>query len=164
MGKKYVHDLSYCSDLLTLVVKSKDHGALIPLSAAPCHKAQIITSWFLKHNNDFPGLKWPLYCSTQSTTEMLHINVDVRLSCQYGSKSLMNVSSTSRIRAAVKTKGYPTQQWQGVPKFLMSVCTKFYGNSCDTWEDQSGKKWWTDQQSNPQQMWSFGGASAGMLC
>lgn len=28
MGKKYVHDLSYCSDLLTLVVKSKDHGAL----------------------------------------------------------------------------------------------------------------------------------------
>ncbi len=26
---------------------------------APCHKAQIISDWFLEHDNDFTLLKWP---------------------------------------------------------------------------------------------------------
>ncbi len=26
---------------------------------APCHKAQIISDWFLKHDNEFTLLKWP---------------------------------------------------------------------------------------------------------
>ncbi len=26
---------------------------------APCHKAQIISDWFLEHNNEFTLLKWP---------------------------------------------------------------------------------------------------------
>ncbi len=26
---------------------------------APCHKAQIISDWFLEHDNDFALLKWP---------------------------------------------------------------------------------------------------------
>ncbi len=26
---------------------------------APCHKAQIITDWFLEHDNEFTLLKWP---------------------------------------------------------------------------------------------------------
>ncbi len=27
---------------------------------APCHKAQIISDWFLEHDNEFALLKWPL--------------------------------------------------------------------------------------------------------
>ncbi len=26
---------------------------------APCHKAQIISDWFLEHDNEFTLLKWP---------------------------------------------------------------------------------------------------------
>ncbi len=26
---------------------------------APCHKAQIISDWFLEHENEFTFLKWP---------------------------------------------------------------------------------------------------------
>ncbi len=26
---------------------------------APCHKAQIISDWFLEHDNEFTSLKWP---------------------------------------------------------------------------------------------------------
>ncbi len=26
---------------------------------APCHKAQIISEWFLEHENEFTLLKWP---------------------------------------------------------------------------------------------------------
>jgi len=25
---------------------------------APCHKARIISNWFLEHDNEFPVLKW----------------------------------------------------------------------------------------------------------
>ncbi len=28
---------------------------------APCHKAQIISDWFLEHDNEFTFLKWPIY-------------------------------------------------------------------------------------------------------
>uniref|UniRef100_A0A8C6WT35 Tc1-like transposase DDE domain-containing protein n=1 Tax=Neogobius melanostomus TaxID=47308 RepID=A0A8C6WT35_9GOBI len=26
---------------------------------APCHKAQIISNWFLEHDNEFTVLQWP---------------------------------------------------------------------------------------------------------
>jgi len=28
-------------------------------SNAPCHKARIISNWFLEHDNEFTVLKWP---------------------------------------------------------------------------------------------------------
>jgi len=31
-----------------------------PSSTSPCHKAQIISNWFLEHDNEFTVLKWPL--------------------------------------------------------------------------------------------------------
>ncbi len=78
---------------------------------APCHKAQIISDWFLEHDKVFILLKWPpqspglnpIYstfgmwwngrfalwmCSRQICSNC------VMLSCQYGPKSLRNFSNT----------------------------------------------------------------------
>ncbi len=67
---------------------------------APCHKAQIISDWFLEHDNEFTFLKWPPFgmwwnvrfaswmCSRQTCSNC------VMLSCQYGPKSLRNISNT----------------------------------------------------------------------
>ncbi len=71
---------------------------------APCHKAQIISNWFLDNDNDneFTVLQWPpqsqgmwwngrfasWMCSRQICSNC------VTLSCQYGPESLRNVSST----------------------------------------------------------------------
>ncbi len=39
-----------CTHLL-MVTSSRDNAA--------CHKAQIISDWFLEHDNEFTLLKWP---------------------------------------------------------------------------------------------------------
>jgi len=54
---------------------------------APCHKARIISNWFLEHDNDFTVLKWP----PQSPD--LFINCKM-LSYQYGPIFLKNAFST----------------------------------------------------------------------
>ncbi len=87
-----------------------------------CHKAQIISDWFLERDNEFTLLKWspqspdlnPIehfwdvngrfaswMCSRQICRNC------VMLSCQYGLKSLRNVSNT--LLAVLKTKGGPTR-------------------------------------------------------
>ncbi len=42
---------------MTTVYPSSD--AYFQQDNAPCHKAQIISDWFLEHDNDFTLLKWP---------------------------------------------------------------------------------------------------------
>ncbi len=38
---------------------------------APCHKAQIISDWFLEHDNEFSLLKWPPVTRSQSNRAVL---------------------------------------------------------------------------------------------
>ncbi len=42
---------------MTTVYPSSD--GYIQQDNAPCHKAQIISDWFLEHDNEFTLLKWP---------------------------------------------------------------------------------------------------------
>ncbi len=77
---------------------------------APCHKAQIISDWFLEHDNEFTLLKWPpqspdlnpveyfgMWWNRRLTSWMCSRQICsncVILSYQYGPKSLRNVSNT----------------------------------------------------------------------
>ncbi len=80
---------------------------------APCHKAQIISDWFLEHDNEFTLLKWPPQSPDLNPTELFGTfgmwwngrfaswmcsrqicSNCVMLSCQYGPKSLRNVYNT----------------------------------------------------------------------
>ncbi len=92
---------------MTTVYLSSD--GCFQLDNAPYHKAQIISDWFLEHDNYFTLLKCPpqspdlnpiehlwdvngrftsLKCSRQICSNYM------MLSCQYGPKSLRNVSNT----------------------------------------------------------------------
>ncbi len=42
---------------MTTVYPSSD--GYLQQDNAPCHKAQIISDWFLEHDNEFTFLKWP---------------------------------------------------------------------------------------------------------
>ncbi len=46
-----------CPSLYDYSVPSSD--GYFQLDNAPCHKAQIISDWFLEHDNEFTLLKWP---------------------------------------------------------------------------------------------------------
>ncbi len=76
---------------------------------APCHKAQIISDWFLEHDNEFTLLKCPPQSPDLNPIEHLWDVVEreilimdvqttnlqqVMLSWQYEPKSLRNVSNT----------------------------------------------------------------------
>ncbi len=75
---------------------------------APCHQAQIISDWFLEHDNEFTLLKRPPQSPDLNPIEHLWDVVEreihmcsrqicsncVMLSCQYGPKYLRNVSNT----------------------------------------------------------------------
>ncbi len=90
--------------LMTTVYPSSD--AYFQQDNAPCHKAQIISDWFLEHDNELTLLKWPPQSPDLNPIEHIWDVVEreirsqqicsdcVMLSCQYGPKSLRNISNT----------------------------------------------------------------------
>lgn len=69
----------------------------------PCHKVEIVSCWFLKHDNEFGVLKWPGQMSAHKrsfgplpeqeesrTQEFVLMDVQTKMipSCQNGAKAL----------------------------------------------------------------------------
>ncbi len=98
---------------------------------APCHKAQIISDWFLEHDNEFTLFKWPPQSPDLNPIEHLwdvvereiHI-MDVQpTNLQQLCDAIMSIwtkiyeeciqhlveSMTRRIKAVLKAKGAPTR-------------------------------------------------------
>jgi len=73
---------------------------------APCHKARIISNWFLEHDNDLTVLKWPpqspdlnpiehLWDVVEKELDVHPISINYKmLSYQYGPTFLKNAFST----------------------------------------------------------------------
>ncbi len=111
---------------------------------APCHKAQIISDWFLEHDNEFTLLKWPPQSPDLNSIEHLadveerEIRImDVQpTNLQQLRDAIMSIwtkvseecfqhlveSMSRRIKEVLKAKGGPTQYLQGVPNKVASEC------------------------------------------
>ncbi len=98
---------------------------------APCHKAQIISDWFIEHDNEFTLLKWPPQSPDLNPIEQLWDVVEREIlimdvqstNLQQLRDAIMTIwskiseecfqhlveSMTQRINAVLKEKGGPTR-------------------------------------------------------
>jgi len=115
---------------------------------APCHKARIISNWFLEHDNDFTVLKWPPQSPDLNQIEhlldvverefhaldvhptSLHqlqdaiLSIWANISKKY-CKHLVE-SMPGRIKAVLNAKGGQTQNYYGVPNNPLGECVYIY--------------------------------------
>ncbi len=81
---------------------------------APCHKAQIISDWFLEHDNEFTLLKWPPQSPDLNSIELLWDVVEREI-------RIMDVQPTNlqQLHDAIMsiwTKIFPTPCWINATK------------------------------------------------
>ncbi len=98
---------------------------------APRHKAQTISDWFLEHDGEFTlltitfGMWWNGRFASWMCSRQICSNC-VTLSCQYGPKSLRNVSNTLLNLCHEELRQFwrqsPTRYSQGVPNKMASEC------------------------------------------
>ncbi len=113
-----------------------------------CHKSQIISDWFLEHNNEFTSLKWPPQSPDLNTIEHLWDVVEREISIidvqptnlQQLCDAIMSIwtniseecfqhlveSMPRRIKAVLKLKVGPTRYKQGVPNKVANECIFLY--------------------------------------
>ncbi len=63
----------YVHPFMTTVYPSSD--GYFQQDNAPCHKAQIISDWFLEHDNEFTLLKWPPQSPAASFIKCAHAQI-----------------------------------------------------------------------------------------
>ncbi len=102
---------------LTTVYPSSD--GYFQQDNVPCHKAQIISDWFLEHENEFTLLKWPPQSQDLSPIEHLWGVVERQTNLQQLRDAIMSIwtkiseecfqclveSMARRIKAVLKAKG-----------------------------------------------------------
>ncbi len=90
---------------------------------APCHKAQIISDWFLEHDNEFTLLKWPPQSPDINPIEHLWDVVEREIRIMELRDAIMSIwtkiseecfqhlveSIPQIIKAVLKAKGGPTR-------------------------------------------------------
>ncbi len=104
---------------------------------APCHKAQIISDWFLEHDNEFTLLKWPPQSPDLNPIEHLWDVVEREICIMVMLlPAIMSIwtkisdecfqhlveSMPRRIKEVLKAKGHPIRYKQGVPNKVASEC------------------------------------------
>ncbi len=92
------------------------------------HKAQIISDWFLEHDNEFTLLKWPPQSPDLNPIEHLWDVVEREILIMFFQiQNLWGMFPTlcwiyAMKLAVLKAKGCPTRYEQGVPNKVASVC------------------------------------------